>query len=103
MQDIYQELKDRFFGEAILGTQNTKDEIPTIWVSSARTPEVLAFLKRGVSEPYRMLYDLTAIDERAREHRKGQPDSDFTLVYHLLSFDRNQDVRIKVPLKGERT
>jgi len=101
VQDLYQELKDRFFGEAILGTQKTKDEIPTIWISPGRTPDVLAFLKKGISQPYRMLYDLTAIDERTREHREGQPDADFTVVYHLLSFDRNQDLRIKTPLKGD--
>ena len=29
-------------------------------------------------------------------HREGQPAGDFTVVYHLLSFDRNADVRIKV-------
>jgi len=46
-----------------------------------------------------MLYDLTAIDERARTHRNGQPACDFTVVYHLLSFDRNGYIRIKVPLK----
>ena len=48
-----------------------------------------------------MLYDLTAIDERARKYREGQPDSDFTVVYHLLSFDRNEYVRVKVPLKSD--
>ncbi|MDA8104923.1 MAG: NADH-quinone oxidoreductase subunit C/D, partial [Nitrospiraceae bacterium] len=29
------------------------------------------------------------------------PESDFTVVYHLLSYGRNQDIRVKVPLKGE--
>jgi NADH-quinone oxidoreductase subunit C/D len=48
-----------------------------------------------------MLYDLTAIDERGREHRGGQPEADFTAVYRLLSMGRNQDVRVKVPLQGE--
>ena len=99
MQDIQKELTDRF-GEAILTAQPTKDGIPTLWISAQRTPRCLDSLT-DVSQPYRMLYDLTAIDERSREHRQGQPDSDFTLVYHLLSFDRNQDVRLKVPLKGE--
>ena len=47
-----------------------------------------------------MLYDLTAIDERMRIHPEGPPASDFTLVYHLLSFDRNEYVRIKVPLQA---
>ena len=43
-----------------------------------------------------MLYDLTAIDERVRTTPPEQPASDFTVVYHLLSFERNADVRIKV-------
>ncbi len=100
MSNIYQELKEKF-GEGILASQPTKDEIPTIWISPAQVVDVLGFLKTGISQPYAMLYDLTAIDERTRTHHDGQPDSDFTVVYHLLSFDRNEDVRIKVPLKGE--
>ncbi len=48
-----------------------------------------------------MLYDMTAIDERVRNHREGQPPSDFTVVYHLLSFERNASLRIKVALLGE--
>ena len=35
--------------------------------------------------------------------RNGQPASDFTVVYHLTSFDRNSDIRIKVPLKDADT
>jgi len=45
-----------------------------------------------------MLYDLTCLDERARTGRNGQPGSEFTVVYLLSSFERNQDIRIKVPL-----
>jgi NADH-quinone oxidoreductase subunit C/D len=100
VQDVYQELKDRY-GEDILAFQPAKDEISTIWVSPVRTQDAIAFLKKGVFEPYTMLFDLTAIDERSREHREGQPEADFSVVYQLLSFERNQDVRIKVPLVGE--
>jgi NADH-quinone oxidoreductase subunit C/D len=98
--DIYQELKGRF-GEGILASQPTRDEIPTVWVSPARANDVLATLKNEVSQPYTMLFDLTAIDERSRTHREGQPVADFSVVYQLLSFERNHDVRIKVPLVGE--
>jgi NADH-quinone oxidoreductase subunit C/D len=98
--DIVQELREEF-GDAILAEQPTKDEIPTLWVSRDRAHEVLGHLKTQAPEPYRMLYDLTAIDERVRGHREGQPTSDFTVVYHLLSFDRNSDVRLKVGLKGD--
>lgn len=100
MTDIYQELKAKF-GDFVLISQQTQDEIPTIWISPQQVVEVLRFLKTGISQPYSMLYDLTAIDERTRTHRQDQPQADFTVVYHLLSFTRNQDVRIKVPLVGE--
>lgn len=98
--DIYQELK-QVHGEAILTRQATRDEIPTIWVEPQAITDVLRYLKEDASSPYSMLYDLTAIDERVREHRDGQPASDFTVVYHLLSFEANADVRLKVPLQGE--
>ena len=98
--DIYQDLKTKF-GQAILALQPTKDDTPTIWVSEDSIVSLMRYLKSEVDQPYRMLYDLTAIDERQREHRQGQPDSDFSVVYNLLSFDRNQNLRLKVPLKGE--
>jgi NADH-quinone oxidoreductase subunit C/D len=99
-QDIYQYLKKRF-GTDILSEQSTKDEFPTIWISKDQVVNILKALKGEIPKPYRMLYDLTAIDERTRTHRDGQPDSDFTVVYQLISFDRNADIRLKVPLKGD--
>lgn len=98
--NIYQELKQAH-GEAILTRQATRDEIPTIWVDPQAITDVLRYLKENAPSSYPMLYDLTAIDERVREHRDGQPESDFTVVYHLLSLEANADVRLKVPLQGE--
>lgn len=86
------------FPDLELRAQPTRDDVPTFWVPGARLREVLSFLKREIEQPYRMLYDLTAIDERERNHRPDQPAGAFTLVYHLLSFDRNQDLRLKVAL-----
>ncbi len=54
-----------------------------------------------MKNPYRTLYDLTAIDERVRTHRPGQPSAAYTVVYHLLSYERNSDVRVKVALSEE--
>ncbi len=71
-----------------------KDGIQTLWVPREEVHEKL----RGLKSEYRMLYDLTAIDERDRVHREGEPESDFTAVYHLYSFDRNEYIRIKTPL-----
>jgi NADH-quinone oxidoreductase subunit C/D len=97
---VLAELETRF-GAAILARQSTVDNVPTAWVARDRAHEVVRHLKEGVEKPYRALYDLTVIDERARQHRQGQPPSDFTFIYHLLSFDRNEDIRVKVPLEGE--
>lgn len=94
IQDV---LKKRF-DDAILCTQQTQDGIPTLWIAREKIHVVLRHLKEGIEKPYPMLYDLTAIDERSRAHRPGQPDSLFTLVYHLLSFERNEDIRLKVSL-----
>lgn len=84
----------RQFGEELFVAQATADGIATLWVPRERLIEVLRFLKPR----YPMLYDLFGIDERTREHRRGQPAADFTVVYHLLSFARNEDLRIKVAL-----
>ena len=98
---VVQELKSRF-GPEVFTFQPTGDDVPTLWVPGDRVREVLRYLKLEADGPYRTLFDLTAIDERARVNRQGQPDGDFTIVYHLLSYDRNADVRLKVSLKGER-
>ncbi|MGB9513395.1 MAG: NADH-quinone oxidoreductase subunit C, partial [Candidatus Acidiferrum sp.] len=86
------------FGSAIVATPPARDGIPTLWIARERICDILRHLKLGVDSPYRMLYDLTAIDERMRVHRAGQPAGDFTVVYHLLSFDRNEYIRLKVAL-----
>ena len=97
---IAEEISERFGSAAV--AQQTHDHIPTFWVAKDRTPALLRFLKEEVEQPYKMLYDLSAIDERMRVHRDGQPASDFTVVYHLLSFERNEYLRIKVALAEGR-
>jgi NADH-quinone oxidoreductase subunit C/D len=81
--------------------QPTADGVPTVWVAAERLAATLGYLKHDAPQPYRLLYDLTVIDERDREHRAGQPASDFTGVYHLSSLERHSDVRVKVALTGE--
>lgn len=98
--NILQELRNKF-GEVIIAPQATRDGMPTLWVAKDHVREILRYLKAEADRPYRVLYDLTAIDERVRAQRQGQPDSDFTVVYHLLSYDRNADVRLKVALQGD--
>ncbi len=98
--DIVEDLQSRN-GAAITAIQPTRDGIPTLWVARDKVQEILRCLKQDVERPYRMLYDLSAIDERVRTHRADQPASDFTVVYHLLSFERNTDIRLKVALAAD--
>jgi NADH-quinone oxidoreductase subunit C/D len=98
--DILQELHEKF-GEGVTTPQTTRDEVPTVWVGRDRGHDVLRYLKAEIKQPYCMLYDVTAIDERTRAHRDGQPGNEFTVVYHLLSLERNEDLRLKVALQGE--
>ncbi len=97
---VVTELKEKFDG-GIVAEQDVRDRIPTLWVGGDCITEVLRYAKNDIEKPFAMLYDLTAIDERNREHRHNQPESQFTVVYHLLSFDRNQDLRLKVPLNTD--
>ncbi len=101
---VVRELQSRFGGDACR-FQKTRDGVPTLWVSRAQLIEVLRFL-RQVPKPFSMLYDLSAIDEQLRNYRRGQPPSEYTVFYHLLSIDRttsdyNGDVRIKVALQAD--
>lgn len=88
------------FGEGTFVVQPTKDDVPTLWVTRDKVVEVLRFL-RDLPRPYSMLYDLSAMDERLRTHRFGLPAADFTVFYHLLSIERNSDIRIKVALSAD--
>lgn len=89
------------FADSAFTPQETADGVSTLWIDPAANRSVLRYLKEQVAQPYRMLYDLTAIDERARTNHNGQPSCDFTVVYQLYSFDRNEYLRIKTPLTGE--
>ena len=99
--NVIAELESRFGGQIILFQQFTKDNTTTIWTEKNNLIPVLKYLKTEITQSFKMLYDLTAIDERTRKNRLNQPDSDFTVVYHLSSFGRNEDIRIKVPLKNK--
>lgn len=95
---IEEALKRKFPGMD-LEFQETKDEFSTLWVPRHDINKILNYLKNSLDKPYNMLYDLTAIDERTRQNKNGQPESDFTVVYQLFSFERNNYLRIKSALK----
>lgn len=98
-QILIAELTSKFGDEAILYHHLTKDNTLTIWIDKSNVISFVEYLKNKIGQSYKMLYDLTAIDERTRRKSDDQPYLDFTVVYHLTSFERNEDIRIKVPLK----
>ena len=97
--------------------------MPTFQVEQSRIKDVLRVLKTEVSPRFLRLDDLTAIDESARRdrmprqelaealtdvgeasvssHRAQQTSPDFSVVYHLLSFEAPSRLRLKVALTGE--
>ena len=95
---VVRELRARF-GDNAFTFQATLDRVPTLWVAREQIVEVLRFLKQ-LPQPYHMLYDLSAVDERLRSHRHGLPAADYTVFYHLVSIGRNSDVRLKVALSA---
>jgi len=90
-------LEARFRGDVSRALQTS--DFLTLEVTRSRIQEVLRFLKTESPTRFRRLEDVTAVDESARRDRAGRPD--YTLVYHLLSFDPACRVRLKVPLNGE--
>jgi NADH-quinone oxidoreductase subunit C/D len=103
MQDadnILQHLQERF-GTDIILCQPTIDKIPTVWVPGERIISLIQHLKTAIPKPYPFLYDLCGIDERNRIKITDMPPADFTVVYHLFSYQRNEFIRLKVPLFGE--
>ena len=97
---ILDELRVRF-GTDAAEVEDTRDGVPTISTDKVSVLPLLRFLKQDAEQPYPMLFDLTAIDERNRTTPAMDASHEFTAVYQLFSFDRNQDLRIKVPLASD--
>lgn len=93
--DIAGKLETRFPGVSFV-EQQTFDEIPTFWIPRRDLLAILLYLKRDCA--FEMLFDLCGVDERTRVNRENLPEADFTVVYHLLSFSENKDIRLKIAL-----
>lgn len=97
------------FGDIFSVDPKSRDGTPSYWVPKERILEVLRYLKSDIAQPYRMLYDLSAIDERERRNRPYFPTSneparqpvDFTVCYQLFSYERNANIRLKVGLDDD--
>jgi NADH-quinone oxidoreductase subunit B/C/D len=96
-QNLAQVLSSQF-GEDVQAVSPTSDML-TFVVAENRLKDVLHYLKTAATPKFQRLDDLTAIDESARRQRGNFPD--YTMVYHLLSFDSASRVRLKVELQGQ--
>lgn len=94
---LVRRLKDRF-GDAVK-QQTPVSDMLTMEVEEDRLKDVLRYLKLEASPRFQRLDDLTAVDESARREPEAYPD--FTMVYHLLSFDSASRVRVKTSLRGD--
>lgn len=93
--DPVAELRARF-GAAILGRQDTPDPFPVLWIAPEAAPAIHRFLREEIAQPFPLLADLWCIDETERRHRAGQPASGVTVCTHLVSLERNADIRLKI-------
>jgi NADH dehydrogenase I D subunit len=120
-KSLGQVLREKF-GDAIQQIPQTADML-TFHVAENHAKDVLRFLKGESMPQFLRLDDLTAIDESTRRDRRTfeiyngtvgkeilpntPPRSeertypDYTLVYHLLSFDPPGRLRLKVGLTGK--
>ena len=65
------------FGQESFVLNSTANDITSLWIGRDRITDILKYLKTGIDKPYRMLYDLTAIDERTSRGRDDQPEKRF--------------------------
>ncbi len=91
----------RRFGEAVLARQETAEPFPVLWIAPSVSPAVHRFLKEEIERPFPLLADLWAIDETARGTGSGGPPSGITVASHLVSPERNLDVRLKVACEAD--
>ncbi len=81
--------------------QQTVDGIYTVWLQQSNLIPAIKHLKFSVDQPYKLLYDICGIDERDRANKQQFPVKDFSVVYHLFSFERNSFIRLKIALQGD--
>src|SRR5690606_14609579 len=68
-------------------------------VRQADIVSTLNRLKTDVEKPYKVLYDLTAVDESQRQGRPAGDKNKYTMQYTLLSPERGETLLLKVPVE----
>jgi NADH-quinone oxidoreductase subunit C len=68
----------------------------TVWTDRASLLKLIAFLRDDQNCKFKQVSDITAVDYPEREKR-------FEVVYHLLSFNHNMRLRVKLEVGEEET
>lgn len=92
-----QEMKE-LFGERIVVDAAATDML-TFRTPPEMVPELLRHLKSRSGCSFKRLEDIAAVDDSCR--RDPERFGDYTLNYHLLTFDHPGYVRVKTELTGE--
>jgi len=80
--------------------ENVVDGIASFWLDKKHLLTLIQLLKNELSLGFDLCFDLSATDESQKQH-KAEKSGDFTLNYHLRSYQRNQDIRLKVALNAK--
>lgn len=85
--------------QAVTAIENIVDDIPSFWLDKNQLIKLMQVLRQELDKPFDMCFDITAIDESEKQHKSPLSEA-FTVSYHLRSYQRNQDIRIKVALSA---
>ena len=94
---VVQKVQERY-PDAILDVSDARGEL-TIVVRKDTIYELMAFLKNDSELAYNFLADVTAVDYSAMEDVLMKYEyARFMVVYHLLSTEMKERLRVKVPV-----
>lgn len=94
---VVQKVQEKY-PDAILDVSDARGEL-TITVCKDAVHELMAFLKNDSELTYNLLADVTAVDYSLMEDVLMKYDyARFMVVYHLLSTEKRERLRVKVPV-----